>query len=356
MKLIKNMLLMNLFLLMGYAGFAQKQSFDAVFFTMPKGWQQQQGEGGLQLSVMDSKTGSYAIAVITKANTSTASANENFSNDWLRLVKGSVQVNGEPSLQQATKQNGWTVISGRASYTEGANQGMATLLTATCGGQMVSVVAMANTRVYEKELLALINSLEWAKVAQANVVAAKPVVKGGAGKTSIVGLWCDNTLETTGSYVNGFPQYTAGYMRKEYAFYPDGTYLFRNKQWQTLMKDILYVYETGTYSVNGNQLTITPKQGKGGWWAKGQSTKVWGNPVKTADYKLEKATYAFEIKYFSGSQDYCLILKMTGPTQREGNSNSHQYEVSYKLMEANKSIIDNPPGFKTGFENKQLPQ
>ncbi|MEE1945243.1 hypothetical protein VRU48_08995 [Pedobacter sp. KR3-3] len=356
MKLIKKILLLHSFLLMSYAGFAQKQNFDAVFFTMPKGWQQQQGEGGLQLSVMDNKTGFYAIAVMTKANVSGASANENFSNDWLRLVKGSIQVNDEPSLQQPSKQNGWTVISGSANYTDGANKGTATLLTATGGGQAVSVVLMTNTKAYEKELLALLNSLELAKAPQTSTAAATPVAKGGTGKTAIVGLWCDNTLETTGSYVNGFPQYTAGYMRKEYAFYPDGTYLFRNKQWQTLMKDILFVYETGTYSVSGNQLTLTPKQGKGGWWAKGQSTKVWGNPVKTADYKLEKATYVFEIKYFSGSKDYCLILKMGGPTEREGNSISHQYEVSYKLMEGNKSIIDNPPGFKTGFENKQLPQ
>ncbi|MBL0255198.1 MAG: hypothetical protein IPQ27_09615 [Chitinophagaceae bacterium] len=49
------------------SAFSQKQSFDVVSYSTPKGWQQQQNEGGLQLSITDKKTGGYALAVITKA-------------------------------------------------------------------------------------------------------------------------------------------------------------------------------------------------------------------------------------------------------------------------------------------------
>ncbi len=218
---------------------------------------------------------------------------------------------------------------------------------------------MTNTRQYQNELLAFVNSLELAKPSQAATNNTVPAITGETGKSSLVGLWCDYALETTGIYFNGFPQYTAGYMRKEYTFYPDGTYQFRNKQWLTTMKEILFVFETGTYSVNGSQLAISPKQGKGEWWGKaaGGSTTEWGKLIKASEYKVEKITYSFEIKYYSGSENYTLILKPGTPTQREGgtfNAPNDPYEFHYTLREKLGSLIDNPPGFKTGFENKSF--
>ena len=57
MKLSKCILLIKFLLMVTYSGFAQKQSFDVVSYSTPKGWQQQQNEGGVQLSVADKKTG-----------------------------------------------------------------------------------------------------------------------------------------------------------------------------------------------------------------------------------------------------------------------------------------------------------
>ncbi|NRF40123.1 hypothetical protein [Pedobacter foliorum] len=350
MKLLKFLFLFSLLFVLSCTSFAQKQTFDVVSYAMPKGWQELKNDAGIQLSFTDKKTGDYAIAVITKVKASDASTTENFDNDWLRLVKGSVQVNAEPMMQESTKQNGWAVISGEANYTDGANTGMATLLTATAGRQTISVVLMTNNNKFQEEILAFINSLELAKPTQSetgNLIAATKI---NVVNPAMVGLWIDYNAETTGNYVNGNPQYTAGYTRKEYAFYPNGTYLFRRKQWMTSMKEILFVYETGTYSLAGNQLTINPKKGMGEWWSKaGQQSDAWGTRLKAADYKMEKVTYAFELKYFSGSQDHTLILKPLKPTQRDGgsfNNANDPYEFHYSLREKFGSLIDNPPGFK----------
>ncbi|MES2418144.1 MAG: hypothetical protein V4541_08135 [Bacteroidota bacterium] len=70
--------------------FAQKQTFDVVSFSIPQGWQQQQNEGGMQLSVTDKNSGGYDIAVITKAIVSDKDANVNFMNQWTSLVKTAV--------------------------------------------------------------------------------------------------------------------------------------------------------------------------------------------------------------------------------------------------------------------------
>jgi hypothetical protein len=351
MKEIKNIFLLCLLFMISNPNFSQKQTFDVVSYTMPKTWQQQKSEFGIQLSVMDTKTGVYAIAVITKAIASNALASDNFTTDWNKLVKGTVQVTEEPTMQPPVNQNGWEIISGSANYTDAATTGVATLITATGGGQMVSAVFMTNTQQYQTDLVTLINSLELSKAS--SITTSTTSTNSGGGKTTLVGIWGDNLLETSG-YANGYPQYSGGYMRKEYAFYPDGTYLFRHKVWQVFLKEILFVYESGTYSVNGNQLTITPKQGKGGWWSKAASgrTSEWGARAKSSEYKMEKTTYAFEIKYYPGSKDNSLILKPGKSTQRDGESTDR--EISYTLREDNTSIIDNPPGVKTGFENKSF--
>ncbi|MBS1758535.1 MAG: lipocalin family protein [Bacteroidetes bacterium] len=329
----------------GITSTAQKQTFNVVSYTQPAGWQKTENEGGVQLSVTDKKTNGYAIAIITKATVSNAPANENFNNDWKRLVKGSVKVNNEPTMTEPANENGWNVLSGSANYTDGAVKGVATLLNATGNGQAVSVLLMTNTQKYQNELLNFINSLELSEAPeQQNNMA----VNSGSTNSAIIGLWTSYILET-----NGYQQYTAGYLRKEYLFKNDGTYIFRNKQWLTKAKDILFIYESGTYTVNGNQLTITPKQGKGQFWSKTNSSKEWGKLVKSSDYKPETVTYTFQIiddaTYGNG-----IVLKPGKPTERDGgkfNAADDPFEFRYSFRKL-ESAIDNPPGFKTESENK----
>jgi len=348
MKRLKNIWLFNLLLIVSCTASAQKQKFDVVSYTLPKGWQQQQNEGSLQLSMIDKSKGSYAIAIITKTITSTASAEENFNNDWTKLIKGTVQVNKEPTMSAPTNENGWKIISGEANYTDGGNMGMANLLTATGGGQMVSVVLMTNTKLYQNDLTLFLNSLEITKATANATMNTSTSTTNHANNSSIVGLWCYNLLETSG-YANGFPQYTAGYLRREYLFKNDGTYIFRTKNWSAWAKEILFVYERGTYVVRGNQVTVIPSQGRGEWWSKkNNNTRLWGSLQRASDFKLEKITYTLEIKYYSGSKDNVLFLNPNKTTQRDGTY-SNQNGFSYTAKNIGESPIDNPPGFKTGF-------
>ena len=320
---------------------AQKQSLDVISFSTPKGWEQKQYDGGIQLSVTD-KTGAYVIAIITKALASNASANENFSNRWSSLVKAAVTVNEEPTMEQPSTENGWEIVSGMANYTDGAQHGAATLLTATGGGQMTSVVLMTNTNKYQDEIMAFISSLELKKV---NSNQSNNTNQSTNGNSSIAGLWVNNLLETSG-YANGYPQYTAGYFRREYLFNENGTYIFRVKNWSAYMKEILFVYETGNYTIQGNQITITPQKGMGEWWSKkNNNTSLWGSRLKSSTYKAEKVTYTFEVKYYSGSNDHALLLDSKKTTERDGTYNGPN-SFSYKKWEDGVSKIDNPPGFK----------
>lgn len=333
MKPIKIILLLNLIFLISCSGFSQKQTFGVVSYSLPKGWQQKQNEGGIQLSVSNKNTGTYSVAVITKAIASDKSANENFSSQWTTLVKSTVNTSSEPDMQEPTADNGWNIISGNANYIDGANKGLATLLCATGYGQTVSVVLMTNTQQYQKELLAFINSLKLSKSSQSKINKSNPATSSNANPSTIVGLWCDY-----------HPKEYSGYVRTEYALYSDGSYLYRTKQWTVLQKEILFIYESGTWAVKGNQLIISPAGGKGEYWSKSASgsSKEWGSRVKTTSLTLEKKTFAFELKYVE------LVHAMNLLLTKSNDSNT----ASYYLRNLNESLIDNPPGLKTGFENK----
>ncbi len=142
-----------------YTCFAQKQTFDVINYTLPNGWDKTEMANGIQLSTKNDGKGNYAAVVILHSAVSAAPANENFTNSWEKLVKGTVSVSGEPTMQDPATEKGWSILSGQASYTDGANKGWVTLITATGNGKMANVVMMTNTDKYQNQLLDFIKSL-----------------------------------------------------------------------------------------------------------------------------------------------------------------------------------------------------
>ncbi|RZS71502.1 hypothetical protein EV199_3406 [Pseudobacter ginsenosidimutans] len=347
MPLIKKLLALYSILLMSLSGNSQKQSIDMVSYTAPKGWQQQQKEGGVQLSVIDNKTHAYAIAIITNAIASNADANENFKMNWDKLIKGSVQVNTEPIMLKPAKENGWEIISGTAHYTNGAQKGLATLITATGGGQMASVVLMSNTDKYQNELLAFTNSLALAKVAS-NTTANE---NSSVANKAIAGNWSYSVSESQ------YGSLSPGYSTKQYNFKEDGTYTYRHKFFSSSIHTLLFQYESGTYHVSGDQLTISPLSGANEEWSKDKThPDKWGKQLKTSNRKLEKVIYVFTLRYFSGVNETNLILQAVKSTEREGSFSSipdYPNGWSFKPCNSNNNpAIVTPPGFKEGAVNK----
>ena len=321
---------------------AQKQTFGVVSFTVPKDWQQQKTEGGIQLSVTDKKSGAYAIAVITKAITSTATANENFTSQWATLVKTTVNVNEAPSMSDMDIEKGWECIIGQANYTNDANKGLVTLVCATGYGQSVSVVLMTNTSKYQNELLAFINSLQLSKPASntnsntfSSAVPAQTNISATitAVNSPITGkLWEGTSSEKFTGAGTMTGHYTGGFSTMQYKFNADGSYRFVNvlASFYTATKTL--GYETGTYVINGNQLTINPTKGQNEEWSKIGKTangnsdvsnrainETWNKKIKASARKLEKYIYTFSIG--KNGNNTALVLQRSGHTEREGEGN-----------------------------------
>ncbi|HNO00965.1 MAG TPA: hypothetical protein PKN06_11915 [Chitinophagaceae bacterium] len=328
--------------------FAQKETFDVFTYQPIKNWNQEKTDKSVTFTSMDEAKGAFCIIRLYPSLDGDADSKINFDNSWKSIVQEPLGA-GDAKMEDISAEDGWKLQTGSAQFNKDGLAGIAMLVTATNSSKMVNMLVMFNADSYTKALNDFISSIKLSAVAAKNnntsIRNNQPV--SNSNNSSIVGLWTNYILETTGYNVGGMPQYTAGYLRKEYQFNANGTYTFRNKQWLTKAADITFLYETGSYTVNGNQLTIIPANGKGGFWAKTNSSKEWGKLKKYTDYKLEKTTYTFEIindpTYGNG-----IILKPGKPTNRDGgkfNAPNDPYEFRYSFRNK-ESLIDNPPGFK----------
>jgi len=129
--------------------------------------------------------------------------------------------------------------------------------------------------------------------------------------------------------------YTGGFSTGQYRFNADGTYRFVNVLASYYTNTKTLEYETGTWSVSGNQLTINPVKGKNEEWSKIGKTsnangdvrnrainETWGSKLKTNPRKLEKYTYTFSIG--KNGNNNALMLQRSGRTEKEGEG-----QVSY---------------------------
>lgn len=334
---MKRKLCLMLFTINVISTFAQQETFDIVTYTPPKDWTLKQNAGNISYSRVDG--GSWGQIGIYKHRNSEGDIKIDFDKDWNELISNGKSISSvektEPKLT-----HGWSIISGRGIWQyNGTN--VATILTVYSNQKnCMAIVCNATAMPYLKEYQSLLGSLT---ISTANITI--PSTENHA--SAIVGLWTDYSLESAGRSFNGVPQYTAGYLRKEYTFNKDGTYIFRNKQWITKTKDILFSYETGTYVVKGNELNITPENGKGGFWEKKASSLEWGKYVKALNYRLEKVTYTFKI-IEDPNYGNTIVLSASKPTQRDGgkfNAPDDPYAFHYSFRKL-ASLIDNPPGLK----------
>ncbi len=344
---MKKIVLIQLLLMTVMHLFAQQKNFDIISYAPPKDWTEKPGGENISYSRIDG--GSWAQIAIYAHRNSEGDIQTDFDKDWNELVATGKSFSS-PEKTEPKSEGGWSVMSGSGVWQyNGSN--VASVLTVYSNNKVcVAVLCNSTAMPYLKDYQAMISTLDIdadsvniQQPATGNTQSANNSIESN----SIVGLWTNYVLETTGYSINGRPQYTAGYLRKEYNFYADGTYLFRNKQWLVKAPNIVFQYETGTYSVNGNQLTLSPNTGKGGFWEKTKSTKEWGSLIKSSAYNLEKTTYTFEI-IIDPNYSNSIVLKSSKPTQRDGgqfdkDNNSYEFKYSFRELE---SAIDNPPGFK----------
>lgn len=180
--------------------------------------------------------------------------------------------------------------------------------------------ALANIKTFADYSLRLVLGVEaknlklsanGLSVQAVNLASNKPQ----AASSEIIGTWTKSSSSPVGmaGTIDATQKQiiSAGLQRLRYVFKPDGTYEFKsefspnsNVWWTT--------EETGTFSVSGDTLTISPKT------SKATLRNLDGAIQKTQNKPLENAVYKWKKHYFEGIGEMNLVLESSVQTARDG--------------------------------------
>lgn len=129
----------------------------------------------------------------------------------------------------------------------------------------------------------------------------------------IVGVWSKSASSPWGTSP-GAVATNAGYYKGQYQFKADGSYSFKGESWGGYSRsdEFWTIEESGTYSVNGDSLTVSP--------AKSTATlrNRAGVVKQSKNNQLEKVTYGWGLHFFEGIGETNLVLRPARPTARDG--------------------------------------
>jgi hypothetical protein len=109
-----------------------------------------------------------------------------------------------------------------------------------------------------------------------------------------------------------------GYIKCQYNFLDDGTFVFYKKTFDVYTPQIIFRKETGSWKLTGNTLSITPTRAVVQTWNKKDNADQYGSLLKAQAVTPEPTTYTVRFEEFSGRLNL-LISPVDGKTtNRDG--------------------------------------
>ncbi len=340
---MKSVLLLFLFSLPAAVLGAPTESYDLATYTPPAGWTKAVQENVCtSYTITRSQTGGYCQIFVLRSMPSRGGITEDFEHEWRNIIVNQYHPADAPRITGPLPKDGWQVKAGIAPFAFNGGQSLALLTTLTGYGRTVSIVAVTNREDY---LPAIDDFLASVVLKQPDAPSPGIAADAGAG-ASIVGTWGKKggVRQTYGdpvSYGN------AGYSKDQYTFRADGTYSFVSKTFRSAYSEILLVRESGTYQVRGNILTVAPQRSVIEAWSKKDGTDKFGGRISVRERPLEQTTYRFTRHYFSGLQEWNLVLQADAPTQRDGPFSGNTTFANawyYAPISSTNPVIDLPGG------------
>ncbi len=324
-----------------YAGFAQAvDSFDIATFRPPAGWGKQSKDGGVVFTTTDPAKGIYAMIVLYRSGVSSGKPSADFDADWKQYAAPISGIKTQPQMEPPTQTNGWQVTTGGGTFQGDLGTSALIMNTYTGFGKKFSVVAIFNTPDYAPAIGVFADSIVLDKT------AAKPLPTSAnpAAVSQIVGTWGQN-LGAHMTYSDPVEASMAGYSKDQYTFDANGTYSFVSKTFRMSYDKILLVKENGTYEINGTTLKISPQKSMIQAWSKLNGGDAFGKLNNSQNRPLETVDYRFTKHYFSGIDQWQLVLQADKPTLRDGPFSTLTLFANawyYQPISSNNPVIELP--------------
>jgi len=315
------------------------ETFDIATFQIPAGWTKQNREGAVILSTSDTKKGTFAMITMYASGKSNGNGATDFDSEWRRLVQGPLGVKGKPEMEPSKTQDGWQVNAGGSTFQSELGNAAVLLNTFSGFGRVFSMTGIFNS---QDDLAAMQGFLTWLDLKKLPFAEAPP--KAVSVDAAILGTWGQN-LGAHMTYGDPVAAGMAGYSKDQYTFNANGTYTFVSKTFRMAYDKIILVKENGTYETNGANLTIKPQKSVIQAWSKLNGGDKFGRMLTSQNRTLETVTYRYTKHYFSGIDQWNLVLQADKPTQRDGPFSTLTLFSNawyYKPISANNPVIELP--------------
>ncbi len=319
---------------------AQTETFDLITYTVPKGWKKEVKENVVSYSLINNAKKTWCQIGIIKSTVSKGTIDLDFKSEWTELVVKPYNPTKPSNANGVEEANGWKIKAGASNFTFNNAEAIVLLTTASGFDRCVSIVATTNSQEYLTQIETFISSVDLKKPEV--VVQGAPEIN--SDQNSITGIWKATTSDNSNYRMkNGI----MNYIMRQYSFNADGNYTFTSKLFDPLMDKILLGKESGTYQITGTNLVINPKRSVLEAWSKKDGADKWGKLLTTQNISLEKVNYQFTKHYFSGIQQWSLVLQADQATQRDGpfsNNTTFKNAWYYGPITANSPLIELPGG------------
>jgi hypothetical protein len=293
--------------------FAQKETFDLYTFTAPQGWTKNEEVNFVSYIKANKKLKSWCRINITKSTISKGSIEADFESEWQGLIVKNYHPIGEPQVSEIQEAEGWKIQAGKSKFIF-ENKEANVILTSVSGyDRCLSIVAVTNSEDYIKDVEAFIESIDLVKPVTAATQNNPPPIDNTEVPV-VIGKWSKtSTANTDYTMKHGLHSYH----QMQYELNANGTYSFIYRSFSYL-ENIYFSKENGTYRIEGNTITIIPQASVLETWSKENGTDKLGELKSRQNRKLEKETYQFSRQYFSGIDEWQLVLQLDHPTERDG--------------------------------------
>lgn len=305
---MKKLLLLCIVCTTAVISFAQKETYDLVTYSPPKGWSRDETATITSFTIINKKNNSWCRINIVKSTISKGSIEQDFESEWQNLIVKNYNPAEALQLNEIQEADGWKIKTGAAKFTFSNNEATALLTTMSGFERCVSIVATTNNEDYIKDIEAFIASVELIKP----VIASPQTSVANKDENTIIGTW--GKSNTVSQINNRFGNYS--YNKQQYTFNADGSYNFTAKNYNEQYSETLLIKEKGNFVIAANTITITPKNSVIEAWSKKNGADNWNQLKSTQKRPLETVTYQFSIANNN------LLLQTGKQTERDGRFNT----------------------------------
>lgn len=353
---MKKIFLLYIFCISAKAIIAQKEAFDIVSFMPPqdktgKVWKKESTDNILAYTYINTQNNTWCRINIVKSTVSLGSIDKDFESEWNQLIVKNYSPTEDVQVDSVREFEGWKFKAGVVKFMFNKKDALAILTTISGFNRCMSIVSTTNSPDYTNVIEGLLASVELQKKNRVeqnslNQTESKGQINSSADDLSkfITGTWSKSgsMYETYGDPTS---HGNAGYTKSQYSFNENGTYNFISKIFRYSHEYVLLVRENGSYQISGNNLSINPEKSSIEEWTKKDGTDKYGKLVSTQNRKPEIITYVINRHYFTGIQQWNLVLQADKPTLRDGpfsNNTTFTNAWYYVPISANNPLIDLP--------------